>query len=133
MWYNTNMEISKKMGKLKAKIKDLYGILIISLVLIPFHFSLGATIENPLGATRSLPALIETLVSKVVIPVGVPIATLFLVYSGFLFVKAQGRPEELTKAKETFMWTIIGIAILLGAWVLSAAIQATIIQLGSGV
>ena len=127
------MEISKKMGKLKAKIKDLYGILIISLVLIPFHFSLGATIENPLGATRSLPALIETLVSKVVIPVGVPIATLFLVYSGFLFVKAQGRPEELTKAKETFMWTIIGIAILLGAWVLSAAIQATIIQLGSGV
>ncbi len=131
MWYNINMKLRKKIDKIMTKIKGFYGFILLALILLPFHFSWAvSTITNPLGGTKTLPQFIQALIQNVVIPIGVPIATLFLVFSGFLIIKAQGKPEELTKAKETFMWTIIGIAVLLGAWVLSEGIQATIIQLG---
>ena len=107
------------------------------LLFMPFYFALAVVqtgIQNPLGATaNSLPKLIEVFIQNVVVPIGVPIATIFLIYSGFLFVKAGGKPEKITEAKETFLWVVIGTAILLGAWVLSKAIQATVVQLGTGV
>ena len=81
-------------------------------------------LPNPIKAA-SFQALIEKIL-RIVIDIGVPVATLFIIYSGFLFVKAQGNPEKLKEAKETFFWTIIGTAVLLGAWVLAQAIKGTI-------
>ena len=57
---------------------------------------------------------------------GTIIVVLAIIYSGFLFVKAQGNDEELTKAKDTFKNVMIGAAILLGAWAIAQIIQATI-------
>jgi hypothetical protein len=64
------------------------------------------------------------------IKIGLPIIALAIIYSGFLFVKARGNPEELTKAKAAFLYTLIGAAILLGAWALVLLIQATVTSLG---
>ena len=61
---------------------------------------------------------------------GVPIAVLFLVYAGFLFVWARGRPEALTKAKNNLFYTLFGIAIFFAAWMLALAIAATLAQFG---
>lgn len=57
-------------------------------------------------------------------------AVLFIVYAGFKFVLARGKPEELKKARDNFLWTIIGIAIFLGAWLLASVIKNTVNQLG---
>jgi hypothetical protein len=84
----------------------------------------GPELLNPIGV-NSFQELIEK-VLRVVLDIGVPVATLFIIYSGFLFVKAGGSPEKLKTAKETFFWTIIGTAVLLGAWVLAKAIRGTI-------
>ncbi|MBI5004834.1 MAG: hypothetical protein HZC04_01450 [Candidatus Lloydbacteria bacterium] len=84
-------------------------------------------LPNPIAAS-TFQELIQKML-KVVIDIGVPVATLFIIYSGFLFVKAQGNPEKLKEAKETFFWTIVGTAVLLGAWVLAQAIAGTINQL----
>ncbi|MBI5005356.1 MAG: hypothetical protein HZC03_02020 [Candidatus Lloydbacteria bacterium] len=81
-------------------------------------------LPNPIAA-NSFQELIQKIL-RVVVDIGVPVATLFIIYSGFLFVKAQGNPEKLKEAKETFFWTIIGTAVLLGAWVLAQAIAGTI-------
>ncbi|MBI2046366.1 MAG: hypothetical protein HYT28_03035 [Parcubacteria group bacterium] len=81
-------------------------------------------LKNPIGA-ESFQELIQKMLG-VMLDIGVPIATLFIIYSGFLFVKAQGNPEKLKEAKETFFWTIVGTAVLLGAWVLAQAIKGTI-------
>jgi hypothetical protein len=54
------------------------------------------------------------------------VAVCFIIYSGFLFVTARGKPEQITKAKTNFFWTIIGVAILLGARVIVSIITGTI-------
>ncbi len=63
---------------------------------------------------------------KAVTTVVFPIAVLVIVYSGFLFVTAQGNSEKLEKAKTNFVWTIIGVGVLLGAWALSELLKGTI-------
>jgi hypothetical protein len=65
-------------------------------------------------------------VIKVVAQLGSLVGILFIIWSGFLFIKAQGNPEELTRAKRTFYTTIIGLAILLGASAITAIIFNTV-------
>lgn len=54
------------------------------------------------------------------------IAVLAIMYSGFLFVKAQGSDDEITHAKTVFWNTIIGVALIFGASGLVKIIQVTI-------
>jgi Na+-driven multidrug efflux pump len=85
------------------------------------------TLENPLKYDN-VPELIEAIIN-IVVQIGVPVVGVMIIYSGFLFVSAQGNEEKLTKAKSAFLWTVIGAAIVLGAFVISRAIRATIDQL----
>jgi hypothetical protein len=55
-----------------------------------------------------------------------PIIVLMIVYTGFLFVKAQGNPAKLSEARTALMWTIIGGLIVLGSYALAIAIKSTI-------
>jgi hypothetical protein len=83
-------------------------------------------IENPLGSKIvDLPSFIKVLID-IVLVVGVPVIALAIIYTGFLFVKAQGAPEELTKAKKSLTFTLIGAALLLGAFVIANAIGETV-------
>jgi hypothetical protein len=68
---------------------------------------------------------------KILIQIGAVAVTLAIVYAGFLFVVARGNPEQLSKAKETLKWTIIGALILLGAQVIAKAIENTIKTISS--
>lgn len=86
-------------------------------------------INNPLGDNiRDIPTFIQALL-KIVILVGIPIVTLAIIYSGFMFVQAQGNVEKLGTAKKNFVYTLIGAALLLGAFVISRAIQGTVDQI----
>ena len=81
---------------------------------------------NPLGDTvADFPTFIKNLLTGV-IQIGIPIVALAVIYSGFLFVKARGNSEELTKAKDALLYTLIGAAILLGSWAIAQMISATI-------
>lgn len=83
-------------------------------------------IENPLGDNiTDIPSFIKEVIG-IILYVGVPIVALAIIYSGFLFVKAQGNSEELTKAKKTLLYTLIGAALLLGAFVIGEAIVKTV-------
>lgn len=91
-------------------------------------------IVNPLGENgpQTIPDFIK-LVITIVLYVGIPIVALFIIYTGFLFVEAQGNPEKLTKAKKSLMYTLIGAALLLGAFVIAQAIGATVDEIKKGV
>lgn len=71
---------------------------------------------------------------ELIIAIGFPIVVLFIVFIGFRFVQlsAQGNAEELAKVRGLFMWAIVGALILLGAQALSFAIEATVMDLSSG-
>lgn len=84
-------------------------------------------LTNPLagGNITSVPQLIESLL-RIVITVGVPIIALAIIYAGFKFVTAQGNPEKLKEAKSTFVWVVVGAAILLSAYAIAVGISATV-------
>jgi len=117
-------------------IKKLFIISGLSLVLIVSGFGLyanalkaeingSATIVNPLGPNTDLMTLIGKLL-QIVAEIGAVVCIFFIIYSGFLFIKAQGDPAELTKAKSVFMWSVIGAAVLLGASVIADMIVGTV-------
>ncbi len=81
-------------------------------------------LQNPINF-NSLRELVEAIVD-IIIQIAVPIAALFLIYSGFLFVSARGNDDQLKTAKSIFLWTVVGIAVLLGAKILAGIIDATI-------
>lgn len=80
---------------------------------------------NPLSNIGSICELISALLN-IVTEIGAIIAVMFIIWSGFLFIKAQGNPEEIKKAKQAFYYTILGTAILLGSSVLAKIIITTI-------
>lgn len=47
------------------------------------------------------------------------IATGFFVVGGFGYITSSGNPENLEKAKRTLLYSAIGLAITIGAFVLS--------------
>jgi hypothetical protein len=79
---------------------------------------------NPLNA-KSIPQLL-TVILDAIVYLGTIFLVLMLVYVGFLFVAARGKPEDLKKAREALLWTVVGGLLLLGASGLSIVIQSTV-------
>ena len=91
-----------------------------------------ATLKNPLDPSLSnIPAFIAGFLRAVVL-VSLPIITLFIVLSGFMFVTARGNQAKLTLAKKNFFAVLIGAILILGAWVLATLIGGTVTQLVGG-
>lgn len=80
---------------------------------------------NPFKGITSLPQLLKAIISAM-IELGSVVLVLALVWVGFSFVRAQGNPAALEKARSALIWTIIGGAILLGTQLISDVIQSTV-------
>jgi hypothetical protein len=129
--YNYNM---KKIGRFAGV---LLGVFFLGMfVYLPVVSAVGkdcipseGKICNPITATTVQGVIKFAL--EAALKVGLPVVALALIYSGFLFVFARGNPEGITKAKDTLLYTLIGAAILLGAWSIAKLINATVISIGS--
>lgn len=90
-------------------------------------------IPNPLNSAFSnIPNFIAGAL-KVLVMIALPIVTLFFVYAGYLFVRAQGKPEKINEAKKNFVYVVLGAILILGAWVIATLIGGTVTQLvGNG-
>ena len=89
---------------------------------------ISIVIKNPFKADN-INELIEVLIDDILIPVGGVIAVLMIMWAGFLYVTARGKPDKIKTANQALLWAVVGAGILLGAWVISGAIGATIKQL----
>ena len=101
-----------------------------AVTMVPLFVSAASCegICNPLNAAISnIPSFIST-VLHIMVQVGLPVVAFFLLYSGYLFVSAGGNPSKLEKAKENFMYVIIGTLLILGAWVIATLIANTVSQ-----
>lgn len=88
-----------------------------------------AKLENPLDPAFSTVSGFIAGFLRAVVMISMPIITLFIVYSGFLFVTARGNQEQISRARKNFFWVIIGAILILGAWVLATLIGGTVTQL----
>jgi len=53
----------------------------------------------------------------------VPVIVFFLIYSGFMYVTAQGNPEKIKQASLALTYGIIGGVIILGSWAITAIVR----------
>ena len=89
----------------------------------------NTTLQNPLNF-GTIPEFLAGAL-KALAMIALPIISLFLVISGFLFITAQGNQQKLDTAKKNFMYVIIGALLILGAWIIATLIAATVNQLVS--
>lgn len=86
-------------------------------------------LKNPFRGGDSLFKLLETIINDILLPIGGVLAVLAFIYSGFLYVTAQGNEAKLKTAHKALLYTAIGTAVLLGSWVIAKVIENTINQL----
>ena len=84
-------------------------------------------LENPLKFP-TLEKFIEGFLQAVIM-IALPIIVAFMVYAGFKYIFARGNAGKITDAHKNFSYVIIGTILILGAWVLSTLIGATVRQL----
>lgn len=88
----------------------------------------SGSINNPLGQDNVIDFILALTVQLT--RVGLIVAAVFIIYSGFLFVAARGSEDGIKRAKRAFFYTVVGTAILLGARVIVEILRATIGALG---
>ena len=130
----SNIRIENYMKKQKQIIKN-FPTLVFALALNFFSFIHLAKAEqcgktnssilcNPLK-TDSFISLMEN-ISQLAVQMGIPIAALFMIYSGLKLGTARGNEEDIKKAKTGLLWAIIGSGILIGAWTIMKILQSTV-------
>ena len=80
------------------------------------------------------PSSFEELICRITCflqPIAIALAVFMLILSGLQFVLAQGNEEKIKKARNTLKWTVIGIAVVVGARLI-VIIAAELLSSGSG-
>lgn len=83
-----------------------------------------STLKNPIKS-NTVQEFVRAILEGI-IKIGIPLIALAIIYSGFLFVAAIGNPGKIEEAKSALINTLIGAALLLGAWGLSELIVETV-------
>jgi formate hydrogenlyase subunit 3/multisubunit Na+/H+ antiporter MnhD subunit len=97
----------------RAKLK-----LLIAYVSIGLPFVLTQPVFAAGGDVGQVENFIRSIIQVVAGLAGL-IATGFFVIGGFSYITSSGNPEHLDRAKRTLMYSAIGLAITIGAFVLS--------------
>ena len=85
-------------------------------------------LQNPLNAGNIQDVIY--LAIDLAIYLGVAFAVIAIVYVGFKFILAQGKPEDIKEAKMWFFYIIIGLAILISSKVIVEIVKTTFINSG---
>jgi hypothetical protein len=76
----------------------------------------GCGFIDPLGGV-TLPALIARIINKILPVVGALFLAMFI-WGGFLWFSSAGEEKKVGKARQTLVNAVIGIAIVMGAYLL---------------
>ena len=101
--------------------------IILSTVFVaPFFVFAGGTgtLTNPIKSTSFKEMALALL--DVLVKFGTPLAAFFFVFTGFKFVTSQGDEKKLGEGKEMLKWTIVGTALIVGAYAVYGVIESTV-------
>lgn len=78
-----------------------------------------ATVDlpNPLGST-DLFAIVGGKVVKPVLGIIGSLALIMFVYGGFVWLTSGGSPDKIKTGRDVFMWSSIGIIVILSSYIL---------------
>ncbi|KKU70466.1 MAG: hypothetical protein UX94_C0005G0028 [Parcubacteria group bacterium GW2011_GWA2_47_21] len=86
----------------------------------------GTGFPNPLCST-SIYCFLKGFIN-ILLKIGIIVAAVFIIYSGFLFVTAGGDTAALKNARTAFVGAVIGTAVLLGSWLIATVLNETVGQ-----
>ncbi|NTU69411.1 hypothetical protein HGB13_01085 [bacterium] len=95
-------------------IKKIYTATLV-LATSPISAKINGPVTPPGVPTDSLSDLIGK-ISNAILSIVAVLAILFLILAGFQYVTSAGNPDQITKAKNTALYAIIGIIVALVAW-----------------
>ncbi len=70
------------------------------------------TIPNPLGDAGTIPQLIDKIATWL-LEIGLIISTIIIIWAAFLFMTSGGNATKVTAARQTLLYAIIGLTVLL--------------------
>ena len=73
------------------------------------------------GGVSQIQSFIESVI-QVLIALAGAVSVGFFVWGGFGYITSSGNPEKLDQSKKTIFYSAIGLAIVLGAFVLSSIV-----------
>ena len=73
-------------------------------------------LNNPLSAEFGSFTDVLLAILNVLLIIAMPIIVLYLIYAGFQYVIARGKPEQLQKANRSIMFGLIGAVIVIGSF-----------------
>mgnify|MGYP001603495137 CR=1 FL=1 len=82
--------------------------------------TLAAELTNPLYTTE-LSTIIGRLIQAILGITGA-IALLMFILGGFQWLISGGSPEKVKKGRETLTWAVIGLAVIIGAYMLVSTV-----------
>jgi len=89
--------------------------------------SVGAVaIGNPLG-TESLTDLLEN-VYNYVVDFAIAIASIVIVWAGYLFLSSEGDKEKIEKAKRLLTWAVVGLVVCILAKGIALVIKNILVE-----
>jgi predicted small integral membrane protein len=108
-----------KGGITVKKLAFIPSLLLTSLILAQPAF---AQTVSTTGSVTQITSFIQSVV-QVLITIAGTVAVGFFVWGGFGYITSTGHPEALDRSKKTVMYSGIGLAIVLGAFVLSGIVS----------
>ncbi len=79
------------------------------------------TLINPLKI-KSIEGLL-TAILNIIIVIAMPIIVFFIIYAGFLYVTAGGKPEQVKQATQALTYAIIGGVLIIGAVAIATIVK----------
>ncbi len=91
-----------------------------------FNFlGLPCSDEGGTDTTSSVYGLIVRAV-RFLLEISASVALALLVYAGYLYISAAADPDQAKKAKDIFMWSLIGLVIIMAAFLITSAVKAIV-------
>jgi hypothetical protein len=107
----------------KALHKILTNILAFTIVALPaVTLAQNIGIKNPATSIDSISGIVEAVV-RIVRTIAIPFIVIMIMYTGWLFIAAQGNPDKLKGARTAFLWTMVGTMIVLSAELIASLIK----------
>lgn len=85
--------------------------------------SLPPSHENACNISAAIKWL-QRLIRDVVTVIAIPLATIMIIYGGFVIMTAGGSDEKLKRGKSIIISAVIGIVISLGSYIIITTIKA---------
>jgi Type IV secretion system pilin len=79
---------------------------------------------SPLGDV-TIKSFLLSLIDVVMI-LAIPLIVFFIIYSGFLYVTAQGNPEKIKQASKALTYAVIGALLILGATAIVKIVESLV-------